>query len=87
MVPIDVTSCAYTLRLDGLVKAGRNTITLQNVDPRPELVVVMDDDLEDQPELLPKFLSKAREGFDVVYGIRKSKRTTDKVSGFQQFNI
>jgi polyisoprenyl-phosphate glycosyltransferase len=41
-----------------------------------EMVVVMDDDLEDQPELLPKFLSKAREGFDVVYGIRKKRKVS-----------
>jgi len=41
-----------------------------------EMVMVMDDDLEDQPELLPKFLSKAREGYDVVYGIRKKRKVT-----------
>ena len=39
-----------------------------------EMVVVMDDDLEDQPELLPKFLSKAQEGYDVVYAIRKNRK-------------
>ena len=31
----------------------------------------MDDDLEDPPEILPRFLAKLDEGFDVVYGIRK----------------
>ena len=41
-----------------------------------EMVVVMDDDLEDQPELLPKFLSKAQEGYDVVYGIRKKRKVS-----------
>lgn len=41
-----------------------------------EMVMVMDDDLEDQPELLPKFLSKAREGYDVVYGIRKKRKVS-----------
>ena len=46
-----------------------------------EMVVVMDDDLEDRPELLPKFLSKAREGYDVVYGIRKKR----KVSIYRRF--
>lgn len=46
-----------------------------------EMVVVMDDDLEDRPELLPKFLSKAQEGYDVVYGIRKKR----KVSIYRRF--
>ena len=32
----------------------------------------MDDDLEKtRPEILPRFLAKLDEGFDVVYGIRK----------------
>jgi dolichol-phosphate mannosyltransferase len=38
------------------------------------IVVVMDDDLEDPPEILPAFLTKLEEGFDVVYGIRKHRR-------------
>ena len=46
-----------------------------------EMVVVMDDDLEDRPELLTKFLSKAQEGYDVVYGIRKKR----KVSIYRRF--
>jgi dolichol-phosphate mannosyltransferase len=41
-----------------------------------EMVVVMDDDLEDQPELLPKFINKAREGYDVVYGIREKRKVS-----------
>jgi hypothetical protein len=41
--PLDVVSYDYTLRLDGMFKQGRNTITLQNVDARPEVLVVMDD--------------------------------------------
>ncbi|MBF0170482.1 MAG: glycosyltransferase family 2 protein, partial [Nitrospinae bacterium] len=34
-----------------------------------ELVLVMDDDLEDPPEEIPRFVAKAEEGYDVVYGI------------------
>jgi dolichol-phosphate mannosyltransferase len=41
-----------------------------------EMVVVMDDDLEDQPELLPKFIYKARQGYDVVYGIRAKRKVS-----------
>ena len=36
-------------------------------------VAVMDDDLEDPPEMLPRFLAKMNEGFDVVYGIRHKR--------------
>jgi glycosyltransferase involved in cell wall biosynthesis len=39
-----------------------------------ETVVVMDDDLEDPPEILPQFFAKMNEGFDVVYGVRKTRR-------------
>ena len=41
--PLDVTSYDYTLRLDGRFEPGRNTVRFENVDPRPEVVVVMDD--------------------------------------------
>jgi len=36
-------------------------------------IAVMDDDLEDPPEILPQFLKKMDEGYDVVYGIRKKR--------------
>jgi glycosyltransferase involved in cell wall biosynthesis len=35
--------------------------------------IIMDDDLEDPPEILPRFLAKLDEGFDVIYGIRKRR--------------
>jgi dolichol-phosphate mannosyltransferase len=37
-------------------------------------VIVMDDDLEDPPEILPQFLAKLNEGHDVVYGVRKRRQ-------------
>jgi glycosyltransferase involved in cell wall biosynthesis len=39
-----------------------------------EMVMIMDDDLEDPPEIIPQFIRKAKEGFDVVYGIRKKRK-------------
>ncbi len=33
-------------------------------------VLVMDGDLQDPPEIIPEFLAKWREGYDVVYGVR-----------------
>src|SRR5580765_4358273 len=41
---------------------------------RGDAVVLMDADLQDQPEEIPKLLAKLDEGFDVVYGIRMAKK-------------
>lgn len=41
-----------------------------------ELVVIMDDDLEDPPEIIPEFIDASREGYDVVYGIRKARKVS-----------
>ena len=38
-----------------------------------DAVVVMDADLQDPPELLAEFWAKFREGYDVVYGMRRSR--------------
>ena len=37
-------------------------------------VVVMDADLQDAPEVIPEFLAKQAEGYDVVYAIRASRK-------------
>ena len=37
---------------------------------RGDAVLVMDGDLQDPPEVIPGFLAKWREGYDVVYGVR-----------------
>jgi dolichol-phosphate mannosyltransferase len=39
-----------------------------------EVVVLMDGDLQDPPEAIPQFLDKFREGYDVVYAIRASRK-------------
>jgi len=39
-----------------------------------DVIVIMDSDLQDPPETLPKFLRKIEEGYDVVYGIRKNRK-------------
>lgn len=39
-----------------------------------EAVIVMDADLQDPPEQLERFLSKWREGYEVVYAIRKNRQ-------------
>ncbi|MEX0982233.1 MAG: glycosyltransferase family 2 protein [Bacteroidales bacterium] len=39
-----------------------------------DAVVIMDGDLQDPPEELPRFLEKWREGYQVVYAIRKNRK-------------
>ena len=39
-----------------------------------DVVMVMDGDLQDSPETLPEFLAAFREGFDVVYAVRKNRQ-------------
>ncbi len=38
------------------------------------IVAIIDDDLQDPPEVLPKFLDKLQDGYEVVYGIRKKRK-------------
>jgi dolichol-phosphate mannosyltransferase len=41
---------------------------------RGDGVIVMDGDLQDPPEVLPEFIAKWREGYDVVYGVRQDRK-------------
>ena len=43
-------------------------------ESRGATVAVMDGDLQDPPEVLPLFLDKLREGYDVVYAIREKRK-------------
>ena len=37
-------------------------------------VIVMDGDLQDPPEVLPEFIAKWREGYEVVYAVREQRK-------------
>ncbi len=39
-----------------------------------DAVILMDGDLQDPPEILPEFIAMWRQGYDVVYGIRKKRK-------------
>jgi dolichol-phosphate mannosyltransferase len=41
---------------------------------RGDLVAIIDADLQDPPEELPRFFAKCREGFDVVYAVRTKRK-------------
>lgn len=40
---------------------------------RGQAVIIMDSDLQDPPEVIPDLISKWKEGFEVVYAIRKER--------------
>jgi dolichol-phosphate mannosyltransferase len=41
---------------------------------RGDVVAVMDCDLQDPPEVLPRFLDKWREGYQVIYAVRRNRK-------------
>src|SRR6185295_14650408 len=41
---------------------------------RGQAVIIIDADLQDPPELIDEFVKKWKEGFDVVYAIRKKRK-------------
>ncbi len=52
----------------------QNSISAGMLAARGDAIMVIDADLQDPPELIPAFVAKWREGYDVVYGVR-IKRT------------
>ncbi len=41
---------------------------------RGRAVIIMDADLQDPPEVLPQFIAKWQEGYDVVYAVREQRK-------------
>lgn len=61
-----------------VIKFSRNfghqiAITAGIENSTGDAVVVIDADLQDPPEIISKFISKWKEGFDVVYGVREKR--------------
>ncbi|MBP1608212.1 MAG: glycosyl transferase family 2 [Acidobacteria bacterium] len=61
-----------------VVKLSRNfghqmAITAGMDAARGDAVVIIDADLQDPPEVIPEFVDKWRQGFDVVYGVREKR--------------
>lgn len=52
----------------------QNSITAGMLAARGEAIMVIDADLQDPPDLIPEFIKKWREGYEIVYGVRE-KRT------------
>ena len=53
---------------------GQHTAVVAGLDAsRGDCVVLMDGDLQDYPEDIPKLYSRMRDGFDAVYGVKEKK--------------
>lgn len=48
---------------------------------RGDRIAVLDDDLQDPPELLPQLFARLEEGWDVVYGVRADRRENPFLKG------
>jgi dolichol-phosphate mannosyltransferase len=48
----------------------QNSITAGMLAATGDAVMVIDADLQDPPELIPEFVARWQEGYDVVYGVR-----------------
>ena len=54
---------------------SQNAFTSGILQSKGEGVVIMDGDLQDPPELIPRFAEKWLEGYEVVYGVRERRRS------------
>jgi dolichol-phosphate mannosyltransferase len=51
----------------------QNSITAGMLACQGDAIMVIDVDLQDPPELIPQFIAKWSEGFDIVYGVREKR--------------
>jgi dolichol-phosphate mannosyltransferase len=52
----------------------QNSITAGMLAAQGDAIMVIDADLQDPPELIPQFVARWKEGYEIVYGVRE-KRT------------
>ncbi len=52
----------------------QNSITAGMLVAQGDAIMVIDADLQDPPELIPTFVARWLEGYDIVYGVRESAR-------------
>ena len=54
---------------------------------RGEAILIIDADLQDPPELLPEMLARWQEGYDVVYGRRRSRQGETALKKFFAYSF
>jgi len=50
-----------------------------------DAVIIMDDDLQDPPEVLPRLIEKWKEGYDVVYAVRNRNESRLRCLAYKLF--
>jgi glycosyltransferase involved in cell wall biosynthesis len=56
---------------------GKSLALMQGFDmARGEIAITLDADLQDQPEMIPRFIEKLEEGYDMVSGWRQERKDT-----------
>jgi len=73
--PLVVVTLTRNFGYDGAITAGLEYA-------RGHWIIIMDGDQQDPPEVIPQFIEKANEGYDIVYGIR-ARRTENWFLRFQ----
>lgn len=63
----------------------QNSILKGYLSARGAVVVQLDCDLQDPPEMLPQFLAAWREGHKVVYGVRRTRQEGFWITQFRKF--
>ena len=62
---------------------GHQTAITAGIDiAMGDAVVLIDSDLQDPPEIINEFIEKWKEGFDVVYGVRKKRKGESRMKRF-----
>lgn len=67
---VQVVSLSRNFGKEAAITAG-----LASVRTQEEGVIIMDADLQDPPTLIPVFIERLRDGFDMVYGVRQNRET------------
>ena len=55
---------------------SQNVFTSGIANSTSDAVILMDGDLQDPPEMVPQFVKKWLEGYDVVYGVRERRKSS-----------
>jgi len=72
---IVVLSLSRNFGHQSAITAGLNHVT-------GDAAIVMDGDLQDIPEVIPKFVEKFQQGYDVVYAQRVRRKEPLRISSF-----
>lgn len=85
--------CKHDSKLKG-IKLSRNfgqhyAITCGLNSAKGDWIIVMDCDLQDQPEEIPNLFNKAKEGYDIVFAQRENRQDTffKKLSSFLFYKL